>query len=51
MLRLITAAHSLSRVLVWIGGGMILLSALLVTAEVLMRKFLNTSIALSLIHI
>ena len=38
------AAHGLSRVLVWIGGGMILLSAFLVTAEVFMRKLLNVSI-------
>jgi len=42
--RLITSTHSFSRVLVWIGGGLILASSLLVTAEVLMRKLLNVSI-------
>lgn len=45
MLRLIDTAHRLSRVLVWIGGGLILCSALLVTVEVFTRKFLNFSIA------
>lgn len=45
MLRLIDHAHKLSRVLVWIGGGMILLSAFLVTFEVFSRKFFNYSIA------
>lgn len=42
--RLVTATHGVSRVLVWIGGGLILGSAFLVTAEVFMRKFLNVSI-------
>ncbi len=37
-------AEALSRVLVWIGGGLILLSAGLVTVEVLLRKLFNTSI-------
>lgn len=36
--------RSFSRVLVWIGGSLIILSALLVTVEVLLRKFLNISI-------
>ncbi len=44
MLRLIDATHRLSRVLVWIGGGMILLSALLVTLEIFLRKFANISL-------
>ena len=44
MLRLIEHAHNLSRVLVWIGGTLILLSAGLVTVEVLLRKFFNTSL-------
>ena len=45
MQRLIDTAQGFSRILVWIGGAMILLSALLVTVEVFIRKFLNTSIA------
>ena len=45
MQRLISAAHGLSRVLVWIGGAMILLSAFLVTVEVFLRKFFGTSLA------
>lgn len=45
MLRLIDHAHKLSRVLVWIGGALILLSAFLVTFEVFLRKFFNTSLA------
>lgn len=31
--------------MVWIGGSLILLSAFLVTAEVIMRKFFNVSLA------
>ena len=42
--RLLSSTHRLSQILVWIGGGLILASAFLVTAEVLMRKFLNMSI-------
>lgn len=42
--RLIASSHSLSRVLVWIGGSLILASAFLVTVEVFMRKLLNMSI-------
>lgn len=42
--RLLTTTHSLSRVLVWIGGVLILGSAFLVTAEVFLRKFFNVSI-------
>ena len=45
MLRLIDHAHKLSRVLVSIGGGLILLSAFLVTVEVFVRKIFNASIA------
>ncbi len=45
MQRLISQAHGLSRVFVWVGGAMILLSALLVTVEVFLRKFFNASIA------
>lgn len=45
MERIILGAHALSRVLVWIGGAMILLSAFLVTVEVFLRKFFNASIA------
>lgn len=45
MLALIDRVHRLSRVLVWIGGGLILFSAVLVTFEVFTRKFLNFSIA------
>lgn len=45
MQRLISATHQFSRILVWIGGGMILLSAFLVTFDVFTRKFLNYSIA------
>lgn len=44
MFRLIDTAHSLSRVLVWIGGVMILGSAFLVTFEVFARKLFNYSI-------
>ena len=44
MLRLIDATHRFSRLLVWIGGGMILLSALLVTVEIFVRKFAGVSI-------
>lgn len=42
--RLISSSHTISRILVWIGGGLILASAFLVTVEVFMRKFLNMSI-------
>ena len=42
--RLIGGAHGLSRVLVWIGGGLILASALLVTVEVVLRKVAGISI-------
>lgn len=42
--RLLSRTHMLSRVLVWIGGGLILLSAFLVTFEVMLRKLFNVSI-------
>ena len=41
---LVSSLHGLSRVLVWIGGVLILGSAVLVTIEVLLRKFFNYSI-------
>lgn len=42
--RLVNGARSVSRVLVWIGGSLILLSAFVVTLEVLMRKAFNASL-------
>lgn len=42
--RLLHTAHQASRILVWIGGTLIILSALLVTLEVVLRKLLNVSI-------
>lgn len=44
MLSLVTALHRTSRVLVWIGGILILGSAVLVTIEVVLRKLANYSI-------
>lgn len=44
MTNLITTLHGLSRLMVWIGGILILGSAFLVTAEVFLRKFLNISL-------
>jgi TRAP-type C4-dicarboxylate transport system permease small subunit len=44
MLTLVSALHRFSRVLVWIGGILILGSAVLVTIEVLLRKLFNYSI-------
>ncbi|MEM7296313.1 MAG: TRAP transporter small permease subunit, partial [Pseudomonadota bacterium] len=44
MTRIVTTLHSLSRVLVWIGGILILGSAGLVTVEVFGRKLFNYSI-------
>ena len=44
MFRLIDIAHGFSRILVWIGGVMILGSAFLVTFEVFARKLFNYSI-------
>jgi TRAP-type C4-dicarboxylate transport system permease small subunit len=41
---LLNYAHKTSRVLVWIGGSLIILSALLVTLEVFLRKIFNVSI-------
>ena len=37
-------AHKTSRIFVWIGGTLIILSALLVTVEVFLRKVFNVSI-------
>ena len=42
--RALNGARHLSHVLVWIGGGLILASALLVTIEVFARKLLNVSL-------
>jgi len=42
--RALNGARHVSHVLVWIGGGLILLSAILVTIEVFARKLLNVSI-------
>ena len=42
--RALRGARQLSQVLVWIGGGLILASAVLVTIEVFVRKFLNVSL-------
>ena len=44
MTSLITQLHRLSRVLVWIGGVLIIGSACLVAVEVFGRKFFNVSI-------
>lgn len=44
MLSLVSVLHRLSRLLVWVGGILILFSAVLVTVEVLLRKFVNYSI-------
>lgn len=41
---LIDNARNLSRVFVWIGGILIIMSALLVTVEVFLRKLFNVSI-------
>ena len=40
---LLNAARTTSRILVWIGGTLIILSALLVTVEVVLRKLFNIS--------
>lgn len=45
MLTFIAKAHHVSRMLAWLGGALILGSALLVTAEVLLRKFVGVSMA------
>ena len=37
-------AKKISRLFVWIGGTLIILSALLVTVEVILRKVVNVSI-------
>lgn len=44
MYSFVRAMHGLSRVLVWIGGVLILGSAVLVTVEVILRKFFNISL-------
>lgn len=40
---LLNVARTTSRILVWIGGTLIILSALLVTVEVVLRKLFNIS--------
>ena len=40
----LNSAKKVSRIFVWIGGTLIILSALLVTVEVVLRKVLNVSI-------
>ncbi len=44
MTKALLLAERLSRILAWIGGGLIILSALLVTLEVVLRKLFNVSI-------
>lgn len=44
MTKLLNLSEKFSRILVWIGGTLIILSALLVTLEVFLRKFFNVSI-------
>ncbi|MEL7105375.1 MAG: TRAP transporter small permease [Pseudomonadota bacterium] len=44
MFSFVNAMHGLSRVLVWIGGTLILGSAVLVTVEVFLRKVFNISL-------
>jgi len=44
MNRILKNAHGVSRILVWMGGTLIILSALLVTLEVVLRKLFNVSI-------
>ena len=44
MNRILTFAEATSRVLVWIGGTLILLSAFTVTLEVVLRKLFNVSL-------
>lgn len=41
---ILNLAHKVSRIFVWIGGTLIILSALLVTLEVFLRKVFNVSI-------
>lgn len=41
---ILKAAERLSQYLVWIGGALIILSALMVTLEVVLRKLFNTSL-------
>ena len=44
MSRVVSSLHGLSRLMVWIGGILILGSALLVTVEVVLRKVANISL-------
>ena len=45
MQSIIDTSHKVSRVMVWIGGALILMAALTVTLEVILRKFFDISIA------
>ena len=42
--RLLSGAHRLSTWLVWVAGALLIASALLVTVEVLLRRFANISV-------
>lgn len=42
--RLLSGAHRLSTWLVWVAGALLIASALLVTVEVILRKFANISV-------
>ena len=44
MQKILCATQSASRILVWIGDSLIIMSALLLTAEVILRKLFNISI-------
>ena len=44
MTKLLALSEKLSQILVWIGGTLIILSALLVTLEVILRKLFNISL-------
>ena len=41
--RLLEQAEKISRVVVWIGGGLLIFAAVMTTVEVILRKFANFS--------
>ena len=41
--RLLEQAEKVSQIIVWIGGGLLIFAAVMTTAEVFLRKFLNFS--------
>ena len=41
--RLLEQAEKISRIIVWIGGGMLIFAAVMTTLEVILRKFANFS--------